>query len=325
MEKNYEQLSSDERDKIAIYQAHGYNQSDIGRMLHRNRSTISRELKRNQSSTSKEYLPHRAQKKSQKRLRQSRKKERMRDPKIRDYVDIKLKEGWSPELIAGRLTQDDPGLTISHETIYQYIYEQEPELITYLVRSHKKRRKRSAGVKPVKVIIPRRVFIDERPEEINNRTEIGHWEADTVVSGQSKKSLAVLFERATRYLKIEKIKNKQADVFASAVIKRLNQCPEYLRHSITYDNGTENVEHEKINDTLKTDSYFCHPYHSWEKGGIENSIGLIRRFFPKKTNFAMITSDTIDRVESLLNNRPRKCLNFHTPSEAFSSAVALTG
>ena len=325
MKKIYEQLSSEERDKIAIYQAHGYNQSDIARMLHRNRSTISRELKRNQPSYSQEYLPHYAQKKSQKRLRYSRKKERMRNLEIRDYVDAKLKEGWSPELIAGRLEQEHPGLSISHETIYQYIYEQEPELIMYLVRSHKKRRKRSFGIKSTKVIIPRRVFIDERPQEINNRSEVGHWEADTVVSRQSKKSLAVLFERATRYLKIEKIKNKQADIFASAVIKRLNPCPEHVRHSITYDNGTENVEHERINEALKIDSYFCRPYHSWEKGGVENSIGLIRRYFPKKTNFATISSDTIDQVETLLNNRPRKCLNFRTPFEAFSSAVALTG
>lgn len=322
MKNTYEQLSSDERDKIAIYLAHGYNQSDIARILQRNRSTISRELKRNE--TSQGYLPHRAQKKSQKIRSQSRKKERMRDQETREYVSTKLKEGWSPELIAGRLPQEHPGLTISHETIYQYIYEQQPDFIPHLVRSHKKRRKRCAGTKQPKVIIPGRVFIDERPKEINNRSEIGHWEADTVVSRQSKKALAVLFERASRYVQIEKIKNKQSDVFASAVIKRLNGYPEHLRNSITYDNGTENVEHEKINAALKTDSYFCHPYHSWEKGGVENSIGLIRRFFPKKTNFSTVSSDTIERVESLLNNRPRKCLNFHTPFEVLSLAVALT-
>ena len=323
MKKSYEQLTSDERDKIAVYKANGFNQSDIARILGRNRSTISRELKRN-SSASKIYLPHRAQKCAQKRLHLTRMKERLRHLPIRNYVDQKINLHWSPEQIAGRLPIDHTGLCISHETIYQYIYSQRPDLISSLARSHKKRRRRIPKT-TAQEIIPNRTFIDDRPEIINSRLQFGHWEADCIVSRQNQKSLLVLFERSTRLTLISKIKNRQAIVFATKLIRRLKTFPQLARLSITYDNGSENVMHEAINDALHTQSFFCHPYHSWEKGGVENSIGLIRRFFPKKTNFAKITLDQIHQVESLLTQRPHKCLGFKTPFEVSSFAVALTG
>ena len=323
MKKNYEQLTNDERDQIAVHLANGYNQSDIARILGRSRSTISRELGRNQSS-GKFYLPNLAQKLTQKRRSLSRQKERMKQPRIRNYVEQKLALQWSPEQISGRISIDHPNLSVSHESIYQYIYSKRSDLIPHLTRYHKKRRKRILKSLP-QTIIPNRTFIDHRPELINSRIEFGHWEADCVVSHQNQKSLLVLVERSSRRPLISKIRNRKAPVFSKKLIRRLKPLPLNARRSITYDNGSENVRHEFINKSLHTNSFFCHPYHSWEKGTVENTIGLIRRFFPKKTNFAKITNRQIRHLESLLTHRPRKCLGFKTPAEVSSFVVALTG
>jgi IS30 family transposase len=212
----------------------------------------------------------------------------------------------------------------SHYSIYLYIYKKRPDLIPHLARSHKKRFKRIPKANKKNNRIPNRIFIDQRPDEINNRSEFGHWESDTVVSRQSKVALAVSIERISKLVKIKKIRQNKAEIFSRAIIRRMKRLPRCARRSITYDNGPENTKHEFINDQLNTNSYFCNPYHSWEKGSVENVIGLIRRFFPKKTDFAKITHKRIKEVESLLNSRPRKCLNFKTPLEVFlSQSVAL--
>ena len=155
----------------------------------------------------------------------------------------------------------------------------------------------------------------------NDRSEFGHWESDAVVSKHSKVALAVLIERVS---KLVKIKQNRANMFSKAIIRRMKGLPACARRSITYDNGSENTQHELINDRLNTDSYFCNPYHSWEKGSVENVNGLIRRFLPKKTDFAKITHKRIKESELLLNNRPRKCLGFKTPAQVFlEQSVAL--
>ena len=324
MEKQYKQLTSDERDLIAVHHANGFTISDIAKMLSRNKSTISRELTRNSSNHSKIYLSQQAQKKAKNRKKLAAMKKELKCHKIRNFVSNKLKEGWSPEIIAGTLASDPSNLRISHESIYLYIYKKRPDLIPYLARFHKKRFTRIPKSNKKNNRIPNRIFIDQRPQEINDRSEFGHWESDTVVSRQSKVALAVSLERISKLVKIKKIKQNKAEMFSKAIVRRMKTLPSCSRRSITYDNGSENTLHEFINDQLNTDSYFCNPYHSWEKGSVENVIGLIRRFLPKKTDFAKITHKRIKEIEFLLNNRPRKCLKFKTPIEVFlEQSVAL--
>lgn len=326
MPKQYNQITADERDKIAVYLAGGFNYSDIARMLSRNRSSIMREIKRNGAKQYQVYTSMHADKRSIERKSNANRHDRLKDPLIRDYVHEKLKEQWTPELIAGRLEQDHPGYSISHEAIYQYIYEDASELKKFLPRSHRVRRKRKAGRVNSVNRIPERVGIDQRPQEANDRSQFGHWEADTAVSRQSLTSLAVLAERVSRLTKLKKIDHNNAQDFSNAIIDRLESVVPAKLKTITYDNGKENVSHQRINASLGTQSFFCNPYHSWEKGSVEHIVGLVRRYLPKKTDFAKVSHHQIAYIEHQLNSRPRKCLNFRTPDEVFSlNRVALQG
>jgi IS30 family transposase len=151
---------------------------------------------------------------------------------------------------------------------------------------------------------------------------LGHWEADTAVSRQSKGAIAVLIERQTRLVKIYKLPAKSALNMQDALVHSLQDLPQSLRKSITYDNGTENVRHVAVNEVLGTNSFFCQPYHSWEKGSVENVIGLIRRTYPKKTDWNLISQSDLDTIQFTLNHRPKKCLNFLSPGEAYAVALA---
>ncbi len=325
----YKQLSSEERDKIAYLRARGKTVSDIAKVVGRNKGTISRELQRNRSPTYNIYLANKAHQRAVKRKQLSVRRQRIRNPVIRRYIMKKLKIKWSPELIAGRLSSEHPGLHVSHEAIYQFIYakatRKEKNLIPYLTRAHKRRRLRTHSHRHKNLHIPRRVSIKERPLEVTQRTQPGHWEADTIISRKSKAALGIVLERTSRRIHLAKLPAKTSAHFKAAINRRLGRYPERLRLSITYDNGCENVEHEYTNKVLGTKSYFCEPFHSWEKGSLENAAGIVRRFFPKKTDFALITKEQVKRVEYLVNSRPRKCLNYQTPSEVLGSSVALRG
>lgn len=331
MKNIYKHLSCEERDKIAVLRARGCSYGSIARAIDRDKTTVFRELRRNSSPVHNVYLPHKADKRAKDRKSRSGKRPRLKTCIIRRYVTAKLKLGWSPEQISGKLHKDYPGRSISCEAIYQYIYDKETRkrvnLSAYLPRAHKKRKFFGQGHHHKnKLHIPRRVSIDERPKYIAKRAQAGHWEADTVISRQSKKALAVSLERKSRMIHINKLSAKKSRKLVKAITGRLNRYPKALRRTITYDNGSENVEHEKINNILGTKSYFCNPFHSWEKGSIEYAIGLIRRYLPKKTNFAIISSRQLRKIENLINNRPRKCLKYQTPREVMKSLnVALTG
>lgn len=324
MPKQYNQITADERDKIAVYLAGGFNYSDIARMLGRDRSSIMREINRNGSKQYRVYTSMYADRRSMERKSTANRHARLKDPFIRDYVHIKLKEQWTPELIAGRLNQDHSEWSISHEAVYQYIYEDAPELKKYLPRSHRARRKRKTSRANSVNRIPERVSIDQRPQQANDRIQFGHWEADTAVSRQSLASLAILAERVSRLTKLKKIDHNNAKDFSKAIIARLVSVVPTKLKTITYDNGKENMNHQSINASLGTQSFFCNPYHSWEKGSVEQIVGLVRRYLPKKTDFAKVSDDQIAYIEHQLNSRPRKCLNFRTPYEVFSlTRVAL--
>lgn len=328
MHGGYTHLTKEERDMIAVLKAKGMTLSDIARELGRHKSTISRELNRNAPAIHKGYyLSHRAQWRAEARWAMTHRRERLKAQEIRKYVEDNLRKGWSPEIIAGRLPIDRPGEEISHETIYQYIYEERKDLIPCLLRRHRKRMKKGHSRKHQKSHIPNRVSISERPLVAEKRERIGDWENDSIVSRQSKVAVNVLTDRKSRITLLKKLQQKTAEDTKLAILELLGKYPGNYRHTITYDNGSENTLHEEINKMLDIKSYFCKPYHSWEKGTVENTIGLIRRFLPKKTDFAEVSDEEFSGIEDWLNNRPRKCLNYKTPLEVLEEerSVALAG
>ena len=320
-------MSIDERERIAQLRNELTGLSEIARQLERDKGTISRELKRNGAPLYNSYTPCRAQHRSDERRRAASRRERLRDETIRQYVHEKLFAGWAPEQISGRLPLEHPGLSISTEAIYQYIYDAKSEdredLIACLRRSHKKRKQRAVGRKQKKTKIPNRVSIEDRPQSVEGRRTYGHWEGDSMISRKSTFALNSLTERKSRLIMITRISRKGAKETLDAVINRLGAWPHEFRRTLTLDNGTENAKHEIITEGIGVKCYFAHPYASWERGTNENANGLVRWYFPKGTDFAKITDDQIALVESLLNNRPRKCLGFRTPMEVAASAVAL--
>ncbi len=192
-------------------------------------------------------------------------------------------------------------------------------LILSLVRAHRKRKHRGYSRKHKTSHIPERISIQERPQAVLKRHDIGHWETDTISCRKSYQAVQVTVERKARYAKMAKLKTKSARAMSIALTRRLSRYPTNLRLSITYDNGSENAEHLRTNKILGTCSYFCQPFHSYERGTVENTIGLVRRFLPKKTNLAKISQDHLVKIEYWLNHRPRKCLGFKTPAEVFKA------
>ena len=320
MPKIYKHLSAEERDILAILKSQGHSLRQIATVLSRSPSTLCRELKRNAPPVyTGYYLAHRAQERADKRKHESHRRQRLKNDFIRGYVEKHIRLGWSPELIAGRLSIEHPEESISHEAIYQWIYQDATHLIAFLVRAHRRRKHRGYSRKHKKSHIPDRISIRERPAAVLKRRQIGHWETDTVSCRKSYQAVQVSVERKARYAKLAKLKAKTSRAMSLALIRRLCRYPAKMRRSITYDNGPENAEHMRTNKVLGTASYFCEPFHSYERGTVENTIGLVRRFIPKKTNLAKISQDHLTKIEYWLNNRPRKCLRFRTPAEVFKA------
>ena len=303
MATHYSHLNKTERALIKDWKNQSISLREIGRRLNRSHTTISRELRRN-LWCGRHYYIRSAQEFYEHRLKQRAQRYRLKNQSIRRYVHQKLTIGWSPELIAGRLRTFDAERYVCHESIYQYIYIMAPELIKYLARKHKKRRTKHP-YRGTAERIKNRVSIALRPAHVDKREMVGHWESDSVVGGDRISGLNVILERTTRLVNISLMKRKTAKKTKSAVIRRLSRHPDELVKSITYDNGSENVLHQEINDKLGVQSYFCEPYHSWEKGSVEQVNGLIRRYLPKGADFNKVTAAEINRIEKLLNNRQK--------------------
>ncbi len=308
-----------ERERIGVYKGQGKSGRQIAKLLKRSHTTINRELKRNNNphAMMKGYIGYLAHQQAGERKKQAGRRLRLKSAFIRSFCQEKIIIGWSPEQIAHRIRIEHKGTQISHEAIYQYIYFNWKDGIQFLARRHPKRYPKNRIRKRHKPPILNRVDISLRPAIINKRKQAGHWESDTVESNQSLVCLNVLYERVSRLIRLSQLPDRKAQNTRKAIISKLKPLPEKARKSITYDNGPENYDHQTTNQQLGTKSYFCQPYHSWEKGGVENTNSLLRRFMPKKTNFAMITQEDLDNIQELLNNRPRKCLGFKTPNEVF--------
>lgn len=323
MEKNkYKHLSIEERELISQLLASGKTLGEIAKSIGRNKSSISREVSRNFHRVKKKYFAHNAQIKYKNRKFNAKKYKRLLNPIVRSYVVDKIKVGWSPEQISGRIKRDLPGQSISHEAIYQFIYDPiarvHIDLVQYLRRNHKKRVKKSYLRRSKRSNISNRMPIESRPQEVEERKVLGHWEGDSVVSMKSKVGLNTIVERKSRFVLISKLNDKTAEETKKAVVLRLGTFPPSLRKTLTLDNGSENAYHQKITEQIGTKCYFANPYHSWERGTNENTNGLIRWYLPKGTDFANVSEADIRNIEWLLNTRPRKTLNYKTPIEVLT-------
>ena len=316
----YGHLSIDERESIMKMVAQGFSYSEIGQRLGRHKGTISREWRRNVSSTG-EYRPHLAQRYYRKRRAAAKTPYRLEeDGKLRRYVSSKLRQYWSPEQISGRLRRERK-IKLSPVTIYSWIRRERSAggtLYRYLRQSHRRRRKRR-GSEDHRGQIPDRRMIDQRPQVVNARQRIGDWESDTVEGVKGRGLIATHVERKGRYTVAVKVADKSADTVSQATLRFMKKLPPQKVKTMTFDNGKEFAGFKELERGLAMRSYFARPYHSWERGTNENTNGLLRQFFPKGMDFSTIGQSEVDRASKLLNNRPRKCLNYRTPAEVFWS------
>ncbi len=330
----YHHLDLDERVKIYTLKREGVAIRNIAKEINRNVGTISRELKRNKSRCDMEYFPTKANENSIKKAVHQRTKAPLKNHETYLYVREKLREEkWSPEEISGRIKIDKPKLSVCPETIYQYIYGKGKihKLWKHLTERHNHRKKKNGRrVKRGKssLRIPNAVSILERPKSIMKRKTEGHLETDLMEGVRREKQVvSVEVFRKTRYLQLTKIPNKKAETKKNILVKKLKvvqslqKSESSIVKSITGDNGVENTDHEEISSNLNADFFFCQPYHSWEKGTVENTIKRMRRFIPKGTPLSQFNDIQIQWLENKMNNTPRKCLNFLTPNEAFEKEV----
>ena len=317
--KKYKQLNYEDRIAIRYGLFKKMSIREISRMLRRNPSTISREIKRGISLDG-TYFAESTQRMINKRKLNNMRFRKGNIPIVHEYIKKKLKDKQSPKQIQNHILEDT-GYYLGKDAIYDHIYKTGIELTELLTRKHKRKQKQK-GNKVEKHLIPNRIDIDYRPIEADMRLEFGHFEADTIVSCKgSKSALLVVVDRLSRRTKIKKLERKLADLTSSSIVVALSEYNITHLHTITYDNGCEFVEHEKVNKILQMKSYFCKPFHSWEKGMVENINGLIRRWFPKGTNFDFVSDEEIQKVEDWINNREFEVLNWLTPNQVYENLL----
>jgi IS30 family transposase len=245
---------------------------------------------------------------------------------LRRYVITELERGRSPDVIAGRLKRDPParlkGKTISHEAIYAWIQEGEGRTLNlhrFLCSGRRKRRTRG-GRKKRKTHIPERVSIHERPEGVGERKRFGDWESDSMIFSKQKPRLSVQYERKARYVVVHRLSDGSAEETEHAIAQSIESFPRPAWKTITFDNGGEGANHGRIRDAFGVQAYFCDPYASWQKGGVENANGILRRHLPRRTNLSLLSDQDIYAIQEKINNTPRKILNYKTPKEVMEEA-----
>lgn len=292
----------------------GKGKAEIAEIMERDRSTIYRELKRNAGQRG--YRPKQAQRQAAQRRSACRRPRKLEDAELRQYVCERLEKYWSPDQIAGRSRQDfahRPARRLSRQTIYNWIADREPAWRSWLRRGGRPPEKRGKLTDCVR--------IDGRPEVINRRRRYGDWEGDTMVGKGRRNALATMVERKSGYARIGRADDMRADTVRRVIIRRMGDLPPPLRRSVTFDNGKEFAEHERLSQALELDVYFALPYRSWQRGTNENTNGLLRQFFPKGTDFSRISHHEAARVEKLLNERPRRRLDYKAPVEVLAKRL----
>lgn len=321
MKKTYKQLNQFDRDRIEAMLISGLKQKEIAKVLGYHPATISREIKRNRRKTrcrggTKKglYESSVANHKAYVR-RKSAKFQGMKirgDQDLEEYIIEGLKQDWSPDGISGRMKEDKEPFYASKDLIYVWLYSIWGQNYTKYLYQKRDRKKKRKPKTTEKVMIPNRIGIEMRPKEANERTDYGHYEADTIVSGKSsnsKESLAVVYERKAKYIDVRKIKSLspvQLNYGVKKILITLNQ-----KETMTFDNGIENRDHEK----LGIDTFFCDAYSSWQKGGVENANKMIRKYIPKGSDISCYSHQYVTMIIQRINNKPRKSLGYKTPYE----------
>ena len=322
---SHDHISVEDREIIAFMFARDHSQAEIAAVISKHQSTISRELSRNRSSDG-FYRPLAAHRRARKRrceANQSRDR-KMDHPNLSRHVLTGLGWCWSPEQIAGRLRMeydDTPSMWISHETMYSWVWRNKRQGGPWhlkLRQGHRKHRRRARGKADGRKTIPNRTWIDDRPEEVNDRSRLGDWEADTILGRGRKHAVVSLTERKSQYVVLGKMSErnwKALNAVAHRSFQRHDKAGELPRKTLTIDNGREFWGHEDLAARLGAEVYFARPYQPWQRGLNEQVNGLIRQFLPKSTDLRTVHVKELKRIEEKLNNRPRKKLGYLTPLE----------
>jgi transposase, IS30 family len=323
----YHVLTIDEREEISLGLAQGKSRREIAANLDRDPSTVSREIRRNSyASYAYRYRASRAQAMANRKALLRRKSRKLdANERLKRFVFEHLDKRWTPEQIAKRLKKlypMDMTMHVSHESIYSYLYlwprgELRRIVLKCLRRKHKYRRKYGKGRRTRSCVIQEFISIEERPKEVADRIIPGHWEGDLLMGHNNASALGVLVERTTRMIFLVRLKNKDAQTVRIAFGRKFKHLPAGLKRSLTYDNGQEMVQHKLFTKNTCIQVYFAHPHSPWERGTSENTNDILRQFFPKGINFNKVSLREINKVQNLVNDRPRKILDFSTPHEVF--------
>jgi IS30 family transposase len=322
MGRRYQQLSLEDRCSIARLRADGRSIRQIAAALDRAPSTISREIGRNRGREV-GYKPAYAQDQAKARRWVGSRLER--EATLRRAVLEGLEQGWSPEQVAGRLAREAGRRVISHESIYRFIYAQIARTKDYGWRRYLPRAKSRRGFRgrrggSAARFIEGRISVSERPADAADRITPGHWEADLILFSRYGQAVLTVHERHSRLILATRPPDKAARRVARHLVRLFAPMPPALRRTVTFDNGTEFARHRALH-RLAIATFFCDPYSPWQKGGIENAIGRMRRFLPRKTDLATLPAKRFNALVSAYNNTPRKCLDFRTPAEAFCEVL----
>jgi transposase, IS30 family len=316
-------ISLEEREYISNLLSQGKGVRQIARELKRSPSTISEELRRFNLGKA-EYKAFSAQEHALLMKRKAGRKKKI-DGLLIPILQILINDRhYSPEQVSGFLKRNYPNikeLSVSHETIYQFIYNH-PKGIHFTLRRKKKARRKRGSKLGRRSKIPNRISIHNRPKEVDFRQIIGHWEGDLIIGKNNRTAIGTLVERVTRFMMVVWLDGKRdAATFLEAFSKRLESLPSYIKLSLTYDNGSEACKHELLTARCGMPVYFADPGCPWQRGSNENANGLLRQYLPKSIDLQSYTEDDLSRIENLINNRPRKILDYATPAELMRGMI----
>ena len=330
MARTYRQLDLDARRALFRLIEARTPVGEIAARLGRHPSTVYRELGRNRFRDGDRgfcgYFPLTAQDLA--RRRRQRRRKLAADGELRAHVVGRLKDGWSPQQIAGRLKREptDGGASVCHETIYRHVHgpEGRREALYHCLPKARRRRGRRHGRRPRSASIPRERWIENRPAEVENRESFGHWEGDLLIFRRehSKANLTSLVERKSRFTFLLQNKDKRSAAVLGRVADALRPLPEDARRTITFDRGSEFAAYAALDRDLAVEAYFCDPHSPWQKGTVENANGRVRRFLPREAEPGALTPTPLRRLADRLNDTPRRCLGYRTPREVFEAHLA---
>ena len=319
---SYKHITPDQRNELSALKRTKIKQKEIAQILGKARTTIYRESIRNKNKDGRYDARIAKQKTKERRIKSNQRFRKIENNKwLRNYIIKKLKKYWSPEQIAGRIKKKwpkDKSRHIGKDSIYDFIYTERKDLVKYLrCQKGKYRRRYGTRIREKRREEAKKKRIDVRPKIVEKRSRIGDWEGDTIVGGEKTVHILTHVERKSGMLFADKLERATAELTEEKTIERFEKIPRKKKHTLTYDNGSTFASHKETERKTKIDIYFAFPYHSWERGCNENANGLLRQFFPKKSSFANVSQKDIDKAYRLINNRPRKRLNYLTPHEVF--------